>query len=493
MFYHQNEGNRVLVIGLDCATPQLVFEKWLDELPHLRGLCERGVSGKMRSCDPPITVPAWSVMMSSRCPGSLGIYGFRNRASHSYDQFKIATSSDVKVDRVWDILSKAGKKVIAMGVPLTYPVSKVNGIMVSDFLTPGINSEFTHPPELKTEIAEVVGEYIFDVRDFRTDNKRKILEDIYEMTRKRFKLMRHFMVTKQWDFLMMVEMGTDRIHHAFWSYMDTEHRKYQAGHPFEQAIREYYHFVDAEIGKTLALVDDNTTVMVVSDHGAKRMDGGICINDWLIREGYMHLEQTPQGITPFSKAKVDWSRTVAWGDGGYYARVFINLKGREPQGVVDPNDYEKVRSELMQKLAAIPDENDKPIPTKVYRPQELYPQIENIAPDLLVYFGDLYWRSIGSVGNSGIYCFENDTGPDDANHAQEGIVIGVPSENHSFGGGPGTELTGIRLIDVAPTILEIMGVPIPETMEGRSFCVAKGKVGTEICSGTGHDKILSEV
>jgi predicted AlkP superfamily phosphohydrolase/phosphomutase len=480
MYEDKSSENRVLVIGLDCATPQLVFDKWLDELPHLRGLCERGAYGNLRSCDPPITVPAWSVMMSSRCPGSLGIYGFRNRSSRAYDQLKIVTSADVKVDRVWDILSQAGKKVIAIGVPLTYPVSKVNGIMVSDFLTPSLNCEFTHPPELKAEIHDVVGEYIFDVRDFRSDNKLKILEDIYEMTRKRFVLMRHFMVTKQWDFLMMVEMGTDRIHHAFWSYMDTEHRKYEAGHPYEQVIRDYYHFIDDEIGKTLALVDNNTTVMIVSDHGAKRMDGGICINDWLIQEGYMHLEQPTNGVTPFGKAKIDWSRTVAWGDGGYYARVFINLKGREPQGVVDPKDYEKIRAELAQKLAAIPDDRGQPIPTEVHRPEELYPKIENIAPDLLVYFGDLYWRSIGTVGNPGIHCFENDTGLDDANHAREGILIGVPSENLSFGVDAGTELTGVGLLDVAPTILEIMGVPIPKNMEGRPFCVAQGEIATEM-------------
>ena len=479
MYEEKSQQNRVLVIGLDCATPDLVFEKWIDELPNIRGLCEKGVFGKLRSCDPPITVPAWSVMMSSRCPGSLGIYGFRNRVSHSYDQFKIVTSTDVKVDRVWDILSKAGKKVIAIGVPLTYPVTKVNGIMVSDFLTPSLNCEFTHPPELKKEIQDVVGEYIFDVRDFRTDNKQKILADIHEMTRKRFKLMRHFMVTKQWDFLMMVEMGTDRIHHAFWSYMDPEHRKYEKGHPFEQAIREYYHLVDAEIGQTLALVDDHTTVLVVSDHGAKRMDGGICINDWLIKEGYMFLEQPVDGITPFSKAKIDWSRTVAWGDGGYYARVFINVKGREPKGVVEQKDYEKVRAELMEKLAAIPDDRGEAIATKVYRPEELYPQIENIAPDLFVYFGDLYWRSIGSVGNPSLYCFENDTGPDDANHAQHGIMIGVPAENQSFGGEPGTEVTDLTLLDVAPTILDILEVPVPASMEGRSFSVAKRQPGRE--------------
>ncbi len=477
-----SEGNKVIIIGLDCAEPSLVFDKWLHELPNLRSLCERGTYGRLRSCDPPITVPAWSVMMSSRCPGSLGIYGFRNRASHDYGQFKIASSRDVKVDRLWDILSKAGKKVIVMGVPLTYPVSKVNGLMISDFLTPDIKAEYTYPPELKTEIASVVGEYILDVRDFRTDNKKKILEDIYEMTRKRFELMRHFIVNKQWDFLMMVEMGTDRIHHAFWSYFDEAHRSYEKGHPFEQAIHDYYLYVDAEIGKVLELLDDTTSVFVVSDHGAKRMDGGICINDWLIREGYLFLEEQPAGVVPFAKAKIDWSRTVAWGDGGYYARVALNVKGREPRGTVDPKDYEKIRSEIIAKLKTIRDEKGRLLETEVHRPEDLYPRRENIAPDLFVYFDNLHWRSIGTVGNPSIYTYENDTGPDDANHAQDGIILALPSKQHALATHSGEELHGACLLDIAPTILEILGEPIPPCMEGHSLC-AKADFSLQSASG----------
>jgi len=266
-------------------------------------------------------------------------------------------------------------------------------------------------------------------------------------------------------------MGTDRIHHAFWSYMDAAHRNYEAGHSFEHVIREYYQFVDAEIGRVLELLDKDTTVLIVSDHGAKRMDGGICLNDWLIREGYLHLKTPPDGITPFSKANIDWTRTVAWGDGGYYGRIFINLKGREPGGIVLAADHERLLCELKEKIEQIPDDQGRPMGTKVYRPVDLYPRVENVAPDLFVYFGNLHWRSIGTVGNPAIHTFENDTGPDDANHGQQGMFIAAPSPGVSLDVMRGEELIGASLLDIAPTILEILGHSVPADMEGRSLCI----------------------
>ena len=270
-----------MVIGLDCAAPELIFDRWLDDLPNLKSIYRSGLHGALRSCDPPITVPAWSVMMSSKSPGRLGVYGFRNRADHSYDRYSIANSLAIKEDRLWDILSRSGKRSIVIGVPGTYPPSPLNGLMVTDFLTPDTSCEYTHPPELKQEIERVVGEYILDVRDFRSGNKEKILADIYEMTRKRFQLARHLLAKEDWDYFMMVEMGIDRIHHAFWDNMDPAHRFYEPGNKFENAIHDYYKEVDREIGELSSLPMTATAVLVVSDHGAKRMDGGICVNEWL--------------------------------------------------------------------------------------------------------------------------------------------------------------------------------------------------------------------
>src|SRR6266550_9575920 len=124
---------RVMLIGLDCAAPELVFDRWPHDLPNLKSLYESGLHGLLRSCDPPITVPAWSVMMSSKSPGLLGVYGFRNRADHSYNKYTIANSIAIKEDRLWDILSRSGKRSIVIGVPGTYPPRPLHGVLVGDF------------------------------------------------------------------------------------------------------------------------------------------------------------------------------------------------------------------------------------------------------------------------------------------------------------------------------------------------------------------------
>jgi predicted AlkP superfamily phosphohydrolase/phosphomutase len=245
--------------------------------------------------------------------------------------------------------------------------------------------------------------------------------------------------------------------------MDPAHRFYEPGNKFENAIYEYYKDVDREIGELLAFADDKTTVLVVSDHGAKRMDGGICVNEWLIANGYLALAEKPVSPIPLSKAKVDWSRTKAWGNGGYYARVFLNVAGREPQGTIAPEDYEKVREELIAGLKAIPDENGNQIATQVFRPEELYKEVRGVAPDLIVYFGDLYWRSDGTVGRGQLHAFENNTGPDGANHAKNGIFLCRPAD----GGLPGgRRVDGLRIIDIAPMILQLFELSIPVDMEG---------------------------
>jgi len=452
------------VIGLDCAAPQFVFDRWLPELPALRSLTERGSFGVLRSCDPPITVPAWTVMTSSRSPGALGFYGFRNRRDHSYDGLAFADSRAVRVPRVWDVLSTRGRDVVVLGVPQTYPPSRVNGAMVSCFLTPDTRtSRYTYPEELKDEIEQVVGRYMVDVEDFRSDDKERLLAQIEEMTDKRFRLAEHLLETRPWDLFFMVEMGTDRIHHGFWRFIDHEHRLYEPGNPYEDAVLDYYRRLDEKIARLLRFADDETAILVVSDHGAQRMDGGICVNEWLRREGYLVLKEEPPGPARLTPDMVDWSRTVAWGEGGYYCRLFLNVEGREPEGVVPASDYERVRSELKERLEALGDEQGNPIGTVAHRPEDLYADPQGVVPDLLVYFGGLYWRSIGQVGTGTVHVFENDTGPDDANHAHPGLYVLVAD-----GVAPGrAEERDIR--DVAPTLLELLGEPVPADMEGRSM------------------------
>jgi len=166
---------------------------------------------------------------------------------------------------------------------------------------------------------------------------------------------------------------------------------------------------------------------------------------------------------PWLEAAVDWERTIAWGEGGYYCRLFLNVAGREPEGTVAADDYERVRTELKEKLEALGDERGRPIGTVAHRPEELYEVRNGIVPDLMVYFGDLYWRSIGQVGTDTVHVFENDTGPDDANHAHEGLYVLVAEGVEA---GRSEERS---LLDIAPTLLALLGEPLPPEMEGESL------------------------
>jgi predicted AlkP superfamily phosphohydrolase/phosphomutase len=468
-FLRPRKKRKIFVIGLDCADPLLVFDQWRDELPNLRQLMEAGAYGPLTSCIPCITVPAWSSMTSGKDPGVLGFYGFRNRADYSYENMTIATGLVVEEPRVWELLGEAGRQVIVVGVPQTYPVRSVNGYLISSFLTPSVQRQYTYPDEFRHEVDQLLGgrEYDVDVHRFRTEDKDLLLSQIYEMTEKRFIILKHLLRNKPWDFFMFVEMGVDRIHHGLWQYMDSTHSNYEPGNPYQDAIKEYYQYIDKELGEMLSALDDDTIVMVVSDHGAKRMDGGICINEWLRREGYLVLKEEPiresERPIPFEKVEVDWEKTAAWGAGGYYARIFINVQGREPNGIIPKSDYENVRDELSAAVEAIRDPQGKLLDTTCLRPEATYRKVRNIPPDLIIYLGDLHWRSVGSFGFDSIYTFENDIGPDGANHAQDGMIIYYdPKQNLGS-----QRLSGVHLMDFTPTVLHLMGQPIPDDIQGK--------------------------
>jgi predicted AlkP superfamily phosphohydrolase/phosphomutase len=455
---------KVLVIGLDSCEPSLVFDRWLGDLPNLHRLMQSGLYGNLESCLPPITVPAWTCMTTGKDPGTLGIYGFRNRRDYGYGGLGTATDLDVHEPRVWELVGGPGKKTITVGVPQTFPIVRPpNGCMVTGFLTPDVESDYTHPPGLKREIATLVGEYMVDVPGFRTEDKAWLLEQIYTMTDKRFKVCKYLLRSKPWDLFFMVEIGMDRIHHGFWRFMDAEHHRYTPGNPFENAIHDYYVHVDQLIGGLLEVVDEKkTAVWVVSDHGAQRLDGGFCFNDWLIREGLLVMKTPVTKERKFLFEDIDWSHTQVWGEGGYYGRCFMNVVGREPAGIVPQSRYEELRDELIAKLEALSDPQGRPMGTRAYKPETIYHSVKGVAPDLLVVFGDLRWRSVGTVGNPDIYTRENDTGPDDANHSQQGLyILSHPSLNAAR--------RDASIYDVTPSILRMCGIPVPTDMRGAAL------------------------
>lgn len=195
------------------------------------------------------------------------------------------------------------------------------------------------------------------------------------------------------------------------------------------------------------------------------MEGGLAVNEWLRQEGLLTLRDEPlyEGLVPIEKVEIDWKQTTAWGAGGYYARIFLNVEGREPQGKIPTERYEQTRDALKERIEAITDHDGNPMGSVAFKPQDLYREVRNVAPDLMVYLGNLRWRAVGSFGLPDIYTFENDIGPDDANHAQDGIfILWDPRKDHK-----GRYVEGLQLMDVAPTVLDIMDVQVPPDMQGQ--------------------------
>jgi predicted AlkP superfamily phosphohydrolase/phosphomutase len=334
--------------------------------------------------------------------------------------------------------------------------------MVSCFLTPSTDRHFTWPPQLRDEVRRVAGDYILDVDDLRSHDKSRIAQQLFDMTEQQFTLARHLATTRPWKLLIVVDMGPDRLHHDFWSACDLDDPTHQPGNRFVNLFRDYYRALDRHLERLLEELPERTVVLVASDHGAQPMVGGFCLNEWLLREGLLALERPLTGPTPIDQARIDWSNTIAWGDGGYYGLLFLNVAGREPNGTVAPRDYEMVRQRLIDQLEALPDHRGRSMGTRAMRPEELYPEVCRVPPDLIIYFGDLAWRSIGRLGlGEGLYLVHNDTGRDDAHHGQEGMIL---LAGDGLGRGRRDD---ISIFDVAPTLQGLLGLPDPPGQRGR--------------------------
>jgi len=439
---------KLVVIGLDCADPSLVFDEFLDGLPTLRSLMARSEYGVLRSSTPPITVPAWMCMVTGKDPGQLGVYGFEHRYGPGYTETEIASSAVLRHPTAWDLLGRRGLHSIVLGVPMTYPPRPIRGALITGILTPSEASPYTYPSSLKAQVEAWVGPYRYDIPYFRHQDRAQLIPDVRRMTEQRFRLASQLAANLPWDFLMVIEMGPDRMHHAFWSDHDPTHPSHDPSSPFCSALREYYEFLDAQLGMFLHTVPTDADVVVVSDHGAQAMRGGFCLNEWLMERGDLTLHRHPTertGIDPLIRhGAVDWSRTRAWGTGGYCGRIFANIRGRQPNGTLSESETERYLGDVSSALKEIPlHGNDRRIETKTFRPSEIYREVNGHPPDLLVHFGDLAWRSIGSVGLGQLQSSENDTGPDHANHRTEGLYI-RPPHGRPPGRGPEQQITDVH-------------------------------------------------
>lgn len=455
---------KLAVFGLDCADARLVFDTLSDSVPMCRHLSNKGFAAVMRSTDPPLTIPAWTTMTTGKDPGQLGLYGIRIRTGFGYHALRVSTSHDVKEERIWDILRAHNLKSIIVGIPQTYPVIPMNGVCVAGIPAPDAGRIPTWPEHLEFELQNRFPGYRVDIGDFRTLSKAELIHQLFSMTRARFAVFRHLLKTHDWNFAMMVEIGLDRLHHAFWHHWDSNHPLYVVDSPFQQVIPEYYSLLDQEIADTLPFLPSDCGVLIVSDHGAQAMRGGVRINQWLIRNGWLTLKKMPSTEAPLQPDMVNWSVTRAWGEGGYFGRIFMNVAGREPCGIVSSADYRNQRLQLASELNSMRDPDGNSLRNHAFFPEDLYVETKGIPPDLMVYFDGLAWRALGGVGpnpeayGDDVFTLRNDRGPDGANHDFSGICISnfkVDSDttNGSFQR-PGT----VSINDIMSTVLNYFDI-----------------------------------
>lgn len=455
-------------------------------MPAFSALLEQSVWGPMRSTWPPITVPAWASMFSGRDPGELGVYGFRNRIAHSYE-LAVVQSTDVTAPMLWDVLADHERTSAVLFAPPSYPVPSkpARGHRVSCFLTPPTARGVTHPPSLADELEDRVGPLIMDVDGYRATPSLELFERICAMTRQHFEVTRYISLTKKPDLCVMVDIGPDRFHHAFWRFIDPAHPLHDPEHPFAALGPRYYRLLDDEIHKTLQVFGSNLNLLIVSDHGAQPALGGACLNEWLIETGWLTLLRYPSHPTALTSDIVDWASTRAWAEGGYYGRVFLNVRDREPCGVVRPEQIDATRAELRDTLRHFP----APSPTHadasqcggtghlaldVHTPRELYREPRGLPPDLLVSVENFRWRALGTVGHGTLHV--QPTMPDRAEGANG--ALGLDGCNHAMHGvfvlrapdiAPRAVRDEIQITDVFATALGVIGIAPPIGTRGRDW------------------------
>jgi predicted AlkP superfamily phosphohydrolase/phosphomutase len=365
-------------------------------------------------------------MTTGRDPGELGLYGFHvhDRATRGR---RLATSRDVRHPRIWDRAARRGLRSVVVGVPLTYPPpGRMFGVLVSGPLTPGPEAAFTAPRSVQREIHARFGPFVPDVEGFRRPGAAGLVERIRTCTRQRFDIACHLARTEPWDVLMVVDMGIDRFQHAFLRHLVADHPAWRHADPDERGCARacgLLRFVDEQIGRLVELADDETTVVVVSDHGVRPLEGSFAINDWLVRNGYLAPAVETAGGRRLAAGDVDWPRTRAWAEGGYVARIHLNVAGRDPDGVVAPERVDEVLEEIADGLGAVTRPDGAPLSPRCLRPRDVYRAVEGCAPDLIVELDDLALRAAGTVGHAGLFLPGNDTGPDDANHDRHGLYV----------------------------------------------------------------------
>jgi predicted AlkP superfamily phosphohydrolase/phosphomutase len=506
-------SKKVLFIGLDGSTFDVLdplMRKGL--MPRLQQFIGDGVRSPLETTIPPITPTAWVSFATGTNPGKHGIFEFLVRRKGSGKLPDMPVSSRVRDGLpFWDILGNQGKPAIVTNMPVTYPPTMTNGVMVADFLTPRGRTDFTYPESLRQEIEAKFGDYQLYITEVYTPgNVDKILDQLFAELEYKTKVNLYLMRNYDWEIYVTHYWSTDRFQHELWHLLDETHpffdRKEHDAHIAR--IHQYWSAVDATVGQLLDEVGEETTVFMGSDHGFGPIKKFLCFNVWLINEGLLVLKSDAMtrfkkalfrlGLTPdlayrtamklglahlrlsvgvtnrsklmklanalmLSLEDVDWTRTVAFSKGNY-GQIFINLKGREAHGIVEPGaEYEKVLQDVTARLKKLTDpESQQPLIDEVWRREDLYTGAHTEeSPDLQFLPTDMTNKPLGTLdltSNKFITPVYGNSG----DHRMHGIMIGRGPNLQK-----GLRFETARIIDYAPTILHTFGTEIPADMDGR--------------------------
>jgi predicted AlkP superfamily phosphohydrolase/phosphomutase len=529
---------RLLIVGLDGATFDLV-EPWAADgsLPHLARLMEAGARGRLRSTVPPATFPAWTSLMTGVNPGRHGIFDFTRRLPGTY-RVEFLNATYRRVPSVWRLLSDAGRRVAVMGLPATYPPEPLNGLLISGFDAPvatGIDRSFVYPEALYDEIREAVGPY--EITDFQELHvgpgwHEMALEKLLAAARRRTEIAAYLLDREAWDCFFVHFGETDTVAHHFWAFHDAGSPRHDAPGVAEaaglgQAIHTVYRAVDRAVGELVAHAGEGATVAIVSDHGSGGTgEGVIHLNRWLAEQGWLRFARPGPGERATARLKqlglalpspvqewafrgplrrlvgrlesgvrlagIDWAATRAFSEEvNTLPGIWLNVRGREPEGTVAPgSEYERLRMAIVERLAAWRNPaTGEPVMARAWRREELYhgPAVAD-APDVVLEpapdrgYAYTFLSSGGRPGEA-----LRSLGPGErlgakggsmnGSHRPEGVCLLAGA-----GVRRGARLAGARIVDVAPTLLCLLGEPVPGDLDGRVLAEAL-HAGGEVAAG----------
>lgn len=505
------KGKRILIIGLDGATFDIIQPMVkAGRLPTFERLMRHGAYGNLKSTVLPITPPAWTSFMTGKNPGKHGVFAFYTQSRTSYET-QMATGLSIKAKKIWDYLDS--EHIGLIDIPLTFPPEEINGYMISGWPVPSEESIFTYPPGLHTEIIREVGSYMMDTTIISVHTQMAPTETLrhlymYTDSRKDASL---YLIEKKgpFDIFVVVFRGTDFLQHVAFKFLDEEYRRKNPdiSKKFHDVLFQFYERMDTVVADLMRVMGEDAVTILMSDHGAGPLKKKFYINRWLKQEGFlslkrgnsstgMHVREKPLAdilqrlgasylnffmpsaikrlripyLKPYVKhpsCLIDWKKTKAFANLTWPDEIIrINMEGREPEGAVSQRDYEHIREEIIKRLTDVKDpETGQKIIDKAYKREEAYhgPYVQD-APDILVLTRDTSYVFSPALDDGDL--FERPEDPR-APHRMDGIFIIKGPDIKS-----GQVLSGLNITDIAPSVLYLMGKPIPESMDGRMIVEA---------------------